>query len=176
MSETHESVEATLKSVEATLMEWVDEALELRHGPAGDPQGPLKGTPQETPAEVMDLLRRVRSRSDRVDELLSKITLARGKIRRAKEEAAFVADQALMVARQQRAVRRVEFSSGIERDADAKLDTFEQRRVAFQRDRLVSVANDAFEVITQVHWQLDAIRKDLRGVLHALQFESSLER
>lgn len=162
--------------VEQQVLSWVKEALDLRHGPAGDPKGPIRGAPQETPAEVTDLLLRVRARSDRVDELLSKVTLARGRARRAKEEAAFTADRVLMEATQSRAARRVEFSSGKEREAEAKLDAFEERRIAHQGDRLVSVTNDAYEVINQCHWQLDGIRKDLRAQLHALQFESSLER
>lgn len=162
--------------VETTILSWVSEALELRHGTAGDPQGSIREAPQGTPAEVMDLLRRVRTRSDRVDELLSNATLARGRARRAKEEAVFRADRALMEATQRRAANRVEFSSGREREADAKLDAFEERRAAHLRDRLVSVTNDAFDVISQVHWQLDAMRKDLRATLHALQFESGLER
>lgn len=162
--------------VEQQVLSWVRESLELRHGSAGDPKGSIKGAAQETTAEITDLLLRVRARSDRVDELLSKVTLARGRARRAKEEAAFSADRALMEATQQRAARRVEFSTGKEREADAKLDSFEERRIAHQGDRLVSVTNDAYEVINQVHWQLDAIRKDLRAALHALQFESSLER
>lgn len=162
--------------LETAVLAWVTEALELRHGAAGDPQGAIKDTEATSPSEIMDLLRRVRSRSDRVDELLSKATLARGRARRAKEEAQFVAERALMQATQRRAANRVEFSSGREREADAKLDAFEETRVAYQRNRLVSVTNDAHEVITQVHWQLDAIRKDLRSSLHALQFESGLER
>lgn len=158
------------------MLEWATEALELRHGAAGDPQGALRGAPQETAPEARDLLLRVRARADRVDELLSKITLARGRARRATEEAAFIADQALMEATQQRGAHRVEFSSAKEREASAKLDSFEQRRVAYQRARLVSVANDVHDVITQVHWQLDALRKDLRATLHSFQFESGLER
>ena len=161
---------------EAQIMAWVTETLELRHGEAGDPKGRLRGAEQESIAEMTDLLRRVRARSDRIDELLSKVTLARGRARRAKEEAAFTADRALMQATQIRGAKRTEFSSAAERAADAKLDSFEERRVAYLRDRLVSVTNDAHEVISQVHWQLDAIRKDLRASLHALQFESSLER
>lgn len=125
---------------------------------------------------MMDLLRRVRARSDRVDELRARVTLARGTARRAKEEANFLADQALMTNTQQRAARRVEFSSAKEREADAKLDSFNERRLAYQRDRILSVTIDAYEVIDQIHWQLDAKRKDLRASLHALQFESSLER
>jgi hypothetical protein len=162
--------------VEQQVLSWVKESLELRHGAAGDPKGTIKGAPQETTDEITDLLLRVRVRSDRVDELLSKVTLARGRARRAKEEAAFTADKVLMEATQHHASKRVEFSSGREREAEAKLDAFEERRLAHQGDRLVSVTNDCYEVINQVHWQLDAIRKDLRAQLHALQFESSLER
>lgn len=162
--------------VGGTVLGWVREALELRHGVAGDPKGTIKDARTDTTADLTDLLVRVRTRSDRVDELLSKVTLARGRARRAKEEAAFSADRALMVATQNRAARKVEFSAAKEREAEAKLDAFEERRIAHQGDRLVSITNDAYEVINQVHWQLDAVRKDLRASLHALQFESSLER
>lgn len=162
--------------LEQQVLSWVDEALELRHGAAGDPKGSIRGAAQETPEEALDLLLRIRVRSDRVDELLSKATLARGRARRSREEAAFAADLALMEATQRRAAARVEFSSGREREAEAKLDSFNERRVAYQRERLVSVTNDAYDVISQIHWQLDAIRKDLRATIHALQFESGLER
>lgn len=172
MTAAHEDV----TSAEKQLMAWVAEALELRHGAAGDPEGPIRGSAQTSSDEIMDLLLRVRTRSDRVDELQSKVTLAKGRAKRAKDDSAFAADQALMLATQQRGNNRVEFSSAREREADAKLDAFTERRVLYQRDRLVSYSNDAYEVITQIHWQLDAIRKDLRASLHALQFESGLER
>lgn len=162
--------------LEKQIMGWVKEALDLRHGEAGDPKGSLRGAAEETVGEVTDLLLRVRARSDRVDELLARITLAKGRAKRAREEAQFSADRALMEATQQHAQRRAEFSSAKEREADAKLDAFEERRIAHQGDRMVSVTQDAYEVINQVNWQLGAIRNDLRAKLHALQFESSLER
>ena len=163
--------------MERQMLAWASEALDLRHGAAGDPKGKLTPVdPTEGTPAITDALLRVRVRSDRVDELLSKITLARGRVKRAKEGAQFAADIALMEATQHHAARRVEFSSGREREAEAKLDSLEQRRVAHQADRLVGVANDAYEIINQAHWQLEAIRKDIRSTLHALQFESSLER
>ena len=171
-----ESFDVPFNKLETSIIEWVKEALDLRHGAAGDPKGSIKGAPQEHVDEVLDLLVRVRSRSDRVDELLSKATLARGRAKRAKDEAAFEAERVLMTATQQVAARRLEFSSAQERAADAKLDAFEERRVAQQAARLVSVSEDAYEVIKQVHWQLDEIRKELRAILHAFQFESTLER
>ncbi len=155
---------------------WVAEALELRHGSAGDPQGPIRGSAESSPSEIMDLLLRVRSRADRVDELLSKSTQAKFRARRAKDEAQFVADRKVMEATKHHASRRGDFSAGREREAEAKLDSFAELRVSHQADRLVSITIEAYEVINQVHWQLDAIRKDLRASLHALQFESSLER
>lgn len=163
--------------VEQQVLAWMKEALELRHGTAGDPKGSLKGAQHETPAEITDLLLRVRARSDRVDELLSRVTIARGRARRAREEAQFAADRRLMEATQERAGKLGrEYETGKEREADAKLEAFEERRIAHQGERLVSVTNDAYDVVNQCHWQLDAIRKDLRAQLHALQFESSLER
>lgn len=169
--------DAPFSGMETRIVGWVSEALELRHGAGGDPKGKL--TPVDptdgTPA-ITEALLRVRVRSDRVDELLSRVTLERGRAKRAKEGAQFAADTALMEATKHHADRRVEFSSGREREAEAKLDSLEQRRLAHQSDRLVGIANDAYEVISQVHWQLDGIRKDIRATLHALQFESSLER
>lgn len=162
---------------EKAIFAWVEEALELRHGEAGDPKGALTPVDQSDGVPVLnDALLRVRLRSDRVDELLSKITLARGRAKRAKDAATFSAETALMTATQHHSARRVEFSSAKEREAEAKLDSLEQLRIAHQSERLVSITNDAYEVINQKHWQLDAIRKDLRATLHSLQFESSLER
>ena len=162
--------------VEATITQWVEEALELRHEAAGDPKGSINGVNPQTLDEVYDLLRRVRARSDRVDELLAKATQLRGRVRRAKEAADFNADRAVAEATQQRAARRVEFSSAKEREAEAKLDAFEQRRTLYFANRLVSITTDGYEVIRQVSSQLAEIRSDLRAHLRALQFESGLER
>lgn len=164
------------EQVEANLTAWMGEALELRHEAAGDPKGSINGVHAETIDEVYDLLRRVRARSDRVDELLAKATQLRGRVKRAKEAAEFNADTAVAEATQQRAARRVEFSSAKEREADAKLDAFQQRRVLYFANRLVSISMDGYEVIRQVSAQLAEIRSDLRAQLRALQFESSLER
>ncbi len=171
-----EAYDLPFDDVERSILSWVQEALELRHGSAGDPKGALRGASEETSADITDLLLRVRMRSDRVDELLAKITQAKGRAKRAKEEAAFAADIALMEATRSHSARRVEFSAGREREAEAKLDSLEERRLAHRGDRLVNLASESYEVINQVHWSLDAIRKDLRAQLHALQFESSLER
>lgn len=175
---TLDELEVPLSELETRVLSWVKEALELRHGEAGDPQGAIRGwgSADDSIPEVQNLLLRVRARSDRVDELLAKATQAKARAKRAQDEAAFSADRAVMEATKHHASKRAEFSSGREREAEAKLDAFEERRLAHQASRLVSVTGEAYEVINQVHWQLDAIRKDLRAILHALQFESGLER
>lgn len=170
-----EDFDIPFSSLETTVISWVAEALELRHGVAGD-EGLLKDAPTDTSTEVMALLRRVRTRSDRVDGLLANAISARGRARRAQAEAAFVADNALSQATSNRASRRREFEAGREREADAKLDSFEERRVAHQGARLVDVTQEAYEQINKISWQLNALRSDLRETLHGIQFEASLER
>lgn len=119
----------------------------------------------------------MRLRSDRVDELLAKVTQARGRVKRAEDQAKFAADLAYDEAARANSInRRAEFSSARERNADASLDSIQQKRQAHQAARLVSVASEAYEVVNQAHWSLESIRKDLRADLHSLQFESSLER
>lgn len=161
-------------SLSSEIMAWVDEAIELRHGTAGDPAGPLRGSPEETMAEVVQLLQRVRMRSDRVDELLTKTALAKSRIKRASDDAKFSAETAIYTATQQRSARKGEFTSGREIEADAKLDSFEARRQAHQLALLVDQATTAYDVINNINWQLANIRNDLRARLHALQFEASL--
>jgi len=154
----------------------VKEAVDLRHGVAGDPEGNLSTASDETPAEALAFLRRVRPRADRVDELLAAAKRARGRLRLVRDEAKFQADSAVEEKWADKASKRVEFSSSFERGVEARTETFEQRRDAHQAARLVSVADDAVDVISQCYWGLDGIRKDLRSTLHALQFEYSLER
>lgn len=175
---TLDELEAPLSALEDRVLSWSKEALELRHGAAGDPKGAIRGwgSTDDSIPEVQDLLLRVRARADRTDELLAKATQAKARAKRAKDEADFIADKRVMEATKHHAAKRAEFSSGRERESEAKLDAFEERRLAHQASRLVSVTSEAYEVINQVHWQLDAIRKDLRAILHALQFESGLER
>lgn len=165
--------------VEAQVIAWVKEALDLRHGDAGDPEGPLRSVPwEEGHQAVMQELVRVRSRSDRVDGLLAKATQAKGRARRAQEHAAFIASQAYDEAQVSNSNRRLpnSFTTREEKNADAALDSLEERRAAHQAERLVSITSESYDVINQIHWQLNAIRTDLRAQIHAIQFENSLER
>ena len=153
---------------------WLEEAIELRHGSAEDPKGPIRGAPEETLHEVLDLLGRVKQRADRVDELMTKTAMARSRIKLAAEDAKFKAETEMYAATRDRSARKSEFTSGREIEADAKLDSFEARRSAHQVAQLVEQANTAYEVLNQISRQLNNIRSDLRARLHALQFEASL--
>lgn len=165
--------------VETSVLSWVEEALELRHGAAGDPDGPLRQVGMEEGLHVvMNELVRTRNRSDRVDGLLAKATQAKGRARRAQEQAAFVASTAYDNAQVKAQANRLpqSFMTKEEKNAEAALGSFEERRVAHTAERLVSITSEAYEVINQIHWQLNAIRTDLRAQIHAIQFENSLER
>lgn len=163
--------------MEQRVIDWVQEALELRHGDAGDPEGKLRVIgPGDGPDAVRHELERVRRRSDRVDELLANVTQARGRAKRARDQAAFSAEVAYDTNATQAASKRREFSSGRERHSEAQLQSLEERRIAHRMGRIVSVTEESYEVIKQVHFQLGAIRNDLRATIHSLQFESSLER
>lgn len=165
-----------LAGLEVTMNAWVEEALELRHGVAGDPEGSIKNVHPETPVEILQLLRRVRTRADRVDGLLSAITRARTRLNKVRDEAAFTAEARVIGATSEGAKNRREFSSGNERQADAKLAAFNELRAQHQARTLANAAQGAYDVINQVSWQLGALRRELTDQIRALQFESSLER
>jgi len=164
--------------MEQSMIDWVTESLELRHGVAGDPGGKLTVVDPRAGIEgMMAMLTRVRRRADRVDELLAKATMARGRFRRARDEASFSAEIAYDQATSTNKAHRGfdDFSTKEERNADASLSSLNEKRAAHEAKRLVSGAEEACAVIGQIHWQLDAFRKDLRSTIHALQFESNLE-
>lgn len=165
-------------AAEAALTRMVEEALELRHGEAGDPEGRLSViNPDEGPSAVSHMLLRVRLRSDRVDFLLSGVTRLRGAARRTRDNARYESELAYNTATNTNENRRTrEYVTGAERHAQASLDSLVEKRAAFLADRLVSVADESYEVILQVHRQLGDMRTDLRSTIRELQFESGLER
>lgn len=170
--------EVPFTDLEKRMLGWVEEALEMRHGAAGDPLGPLKPLDfSDGPEAVRADLLRARMRQDRVDELLSTVMRARGRIDRVKREAAQQAQEAYDRANQDNAARRrASFTSAKERDSDANLDTIEQRRTAFEAERLASFADECERIIRNKSFELGGMRDDLKKVLAGLQFESSLER
>lgn len=173
-----EAYDIPFGDVEKKVISWVEEALELRHGTAGFPESLRQVGMDEGLHVVMDELVKTRNRADRVDGLLAKVTQAKGRARRAQEGAAFAASKAYDDAHVDGQNTRLpgSFLTKEEKNAEAALKSFEQRRVAHQAERLVSITSEAYEIINQVHWQLNAIRTDLRAQIHAIQFENSLER
>lgn len=162
--------------LEATVLGWVREALDLRHGAGEDPLGALGVMPTDDHHRLLEYLARAQQRAARVDQLLANCTQARARARRAQEQARFAAEVAFDSATQQNAARRtIEFTTREERKADAALDSLEERRIAHHAARLVSITDEAYEVVRQIHWQLENLRKDARAAINALHIDSRLE-
>lgn len=164
-----------ISGIGTALMEWTAEAVELRFGTGGDSKK-LNEYSDETPAEAVEFLRAVRKRADRVGGLLQAAKRARGRARRALAAIDFDTDNDMTEAIGQEIGKKRQYESHKDREVAAKLATFEARRTQYEAKRLVSIADEAVEVINDMHWSLDAIRKDIRSTLMELQFESSLER
>jgi hypothetical protein len=165
--------------IESSVMAWAREALELRQGEAGDPEGRIMPVHiSEGHRAVLDMLARVRRRSDRIDELLAKATMAKARAKRTQDQAKFDAEVAYDTAANDNANNRApeRMVSREERHADAALLSLNERRRAHQAERLVSITTEAHRLISDASWQLGDIRKELREIIHAIQFESSLER
>lgn len=162
---------------ETRILSWVTEALDLRHGEAGDPRGRLTADfDMDNPVALREELLRVRARSDRVEYLLAVATQAKARAKRNEDGAKFEAQRAYDEAARLHSARRVEFSSAAERNAEAALDSFDQKRQAHQAARLVSIATEAYDVINQCARQLADMRQDIRSAINSLRFESTLER
>lgn len=155
------------EGTEKTLLGWVEEALELRHGSAGDPEGPIELPPFEDGRDsVLAALRRVRVRLDRIEELQAKARQVKGRVSRVKANAEFEAAIAYDTAMQRRAANRTaEFVTAAERNADAALDSLDQKRVAHQTSRLQSIADESYDVIKGCYWGMDKIRSELLEML-----------
>lgn len=169
-----DAYDVPLSGMEQKLLEWTQEAVDLRYGNAEDPRGKLSTGTDETSAEAVAYMRRVRARADRVGELLQAAKRARGRAKRALDAIAFAAENEIAEGIKKQG--RAEFQSSREREVTAKLEAFETRRTEHQARRLLGVADETVDVINQMNWSLDGLSRDIRATLHALQFESSLER
>ena len=155
------------EGTETAIIGWVEEALELRHGEAGDPDGRIELPAFETGRDgVLATLRRVRVRLDRLEELQAKSRQAKGRVSRVKANAEFEAQVEYDRAMQQRGNTRVrEYVTADEKRADAALDTIAQKRVVHQTNRLQSIADEAYDVVKGCYWGMDKIRTELLEML-----------
>jgi len=164
------------QKVENMLLSWVEECIELRHGSAGDEHGALRIVSIEDGiSEVAFELMRVRKRSDRVDFLRTQTSVLRSKMRKSKAEKDFQAEAKFMASMSERDKNKRDYESAIATKSHATLDSFEEKRAAHEANMLVESINDTYYIIDGISRQLDVIRTDLRAIIKALQFESSLE-
>lgn len=132
-----------------------------------------------SPSEVMSLLLDARRRLDRIEELLHKTILVRGRLSRVNSAASVAAEEAW----DEQAIKNKSRSTGVvtdysgprERYAESNLATLNERRAMRQAAELLSLANDSFDVIKLAHQGLDRVRQECLVLLRSLRFESSLE-
>jgi|SRR6187431_2372524 len=164
------------QELENSLLSWATEALELRHGEAGDPDGKVGLPPYELGTEAYILmLQRVRQRLDRTEELQSKARQAKGRVTRLREQSAFEASLAYDTALQKGKLKFQEYVSAAEKSADATLASIDEKRKEHQMKRLESVATETYDVISQCYWGLEKLREDVKSMLRTFQFISSEE-
>jgi hypothetical protein len=134
------------------------------------------------PVEVLERLIDVRTRLDRVEELLSRAVRFRTAVRSRLKEASGSLDEAWATKVAQPSARRRVASDGWggsaprERYAEADLATLDEKRNVRRLEQWFDQVNDAVEVIRQAHRGLDTTRQDLHLILRAISVESALER
>lgn len=160
-----------LNDMEKSMVAWATEAIELRFGDAGDPEGRVRLPDWEAGQPVMIAsLARVRIRLDRTEELQTKAMRARGRLTRIQSDAAFEAQRAYDEAAVHRsAFRSQEYTSAKERNAEAALDSFEQKRAAHQAEKLVAMSQQVEEQIKHCYWGLVKLREDHLTLLRRLE-------
>jgi len=164
------------ENVEAQLLQWASEALELRHGDAGDTGGRVRLPAFELgqPA-VVDMLGRVRQRLDRVEELQAQSRQALGRVVRLREEAEYELSLKYDDAISNNKNRYVDFQSADEKRADAALKSLEEKRKLHQMKRLESHAREVLDVVTQCYWGLSNLREDLLQMVNSHTFVTAEE-
>jgi hypothetical protein len=161
--------EQPLSQVEVQLATWTEEALRLRFESVSEIDYTVVGTDS-----IRRQLHLLRQAMDAVERLQGNCLRVRGRARRAAKHARSVADEGWDQAVVQQP--RVEYQGPRERYAEASLRTFTEQRTAREGEQLVLAADTAYEVVRSAYQGLNSMRQDLRAMLHALQFESTLER
>lgn len=161
-------------SLELDLDPLVEESLRLRTGIS-------LPTMDQGPVEIVSILTEIRSRLDRIEEILSIVVRFRGQIQSlfksatAELEEAW-ASQVSAPGRRDRGVSDWSAPAPRERYAEADLATLDLKRRQRQLERMLDTTNVAFDVIQRTHKGLDATRMDLHLMLRAMSVETVLER
>lgn len=163
------------------IKDWIEEAVDLRYGR-------IKGIPDLAPYsdllapfQVTEQLTFIRQRLDRLEELLVNSVRARASLKRAyqqtKDELQLAWDtHVTSTSAVRRPVLTQEYVTGKEKFAEANLATLELQRTERKAREVLSFAEEAVDVIKQLHYGLDGIRHDLLSQVKAMQVESHLER
>lgn len=162
--------EVPLSRIETAVVGWVAEARQLRESVSADILAV-----DNAPAALL-ALRTVVAAQDRVDVLQADARAVMGRARRARDQVAAEAQDQVDAAQADQSARRIEYQSSADRKAAANLAAIEDRRNARLLDRAHDVAREGYDAITAYHWQLNALREDLRATLNVFRFENSLDR
>jgi len=160
------------------LTKWVEEAIDLRFGDAGDPEGKIVLPKLEAGHRALaDSLGRVRVRIDRLDEIRAQVTRVKAHIQRSQMEAKFAAEMAYHAASRKNQNNRVaSFVSADERKADASLDSFAEKRAAHLAELRMAQVDEAVRIVDQCFWGLGNLREDHNTLLRTISFINSLEQ
>lgn len=164
------------KTLEEKVMNFVEEVINLRHGDAGDSEGPLRVLSAEDGVHaLMHELQRTRKRSDRIAYIRAQLGILRAKLKIVKAESDFKAESKSMETLSARNKVKVDFESADAIRADAGLEAFQERREAHEAKMALEIVNDGYAVIDKICYEMDSLRNDQRAIIKALQFESTLE-
>lgn len=162
--------------IESAVLAWVGEAIELRHGAAGDEEGKLRiVTIDDGVQAVMHELTRVRKRTDRLDYIRTQLALLRSKLKKARAEAKFLADSKLAETTTRSNRTKLDYDSAAAVKAEASLEAFEEQRAAHEAQVLFEIVEDSYWILDKITTEMDSIRTDLRAIIKSLQFSSTLE-
>lgn len=165
------------EKVEERIAKLVKEALSLRYEAGEDPDGALQVPQFDDYDSIVNNLTRVRKRADRLNAIMSTLTQVKWRLKRDRDDKAFEAeiayDEAAVANHQSRSID--DYSSAADRKAAASLASLTQKRAQRKADRLVDVASEGLEVVTQIHWQFQAMRQELTAALRAYQIDQNLE-
>lgn len=128
--------------------------------------------------ELLECLLDVRTRLDRLEELLGNALRLRGEVHRRHTAVRVQVDDAWDEAavRQRASTVRDEYSSAKERTAATNLEVLDLRRAERAADADARACDEAVEQIRLRYRGLSELRQDIHTIVKARQFESTLDR